>query len=169
MKKASYTRVGRFGKTHGLAGGIRLIVEDAYINAVLDAEVLFATVAGSPVPYFAESVLLDAPLVIKLEDVDSKEAAKELTGLELLLPSEEVDEALSIEDFRLLEGFLVTETDLGEIGPILSVEEYPEQIMALVRYQGSVILIPLNENFLQSVDPESERLEVRLPEGLLDL
>jgi 16S rRNA processing protein RimM len=169
MQKASYTKVGRFGKTHGLAGGIRLIVEDPYFEAVLEAEVLFAPVDGSPVPYFTEKRLLEEPLVIKLEDVDTKEAAKVLTGLDLLLPGEEVEKELSIDDFRLLEGFLMTESEQGDIGLILAVEEYPEQIMAMVRHKGREVLIPLNEAFLQSIDPEAERVEVRLPEGLLDL
>jgi 16S rRNA processing protein RimM len=145
-------------------------VEDAFLDAALEAEVLFAPVDGSPVPYFNEGVLLESPLVIKLEDVDTKEAAKALTGLDILLPAEEVEaEELGIEDFRLLEGFtVVTETE-GEIGPILSVEAYPEQILALVSYQGREILIPLNETFLQVIDPEAERVEMQLPEGLLDL
>jgi 16S rRNA processing protein RimM len=145
-------------------------VEDAFLDAALEAEVLFAPVDGSPVPYFNEGVLLESPLVIKLEDVDTKEAAKALTGLDILLPAEEVEaEELGIEDFRLLEGFtVVTETE-GEIGPILSVEAYPEQILALVSYQGREVLIPLNETFLQAIDPEAERVEMQLPEGLLDL
>jgi 16S rRNA processing protein RimM len=170
MAKDSYTKVGRFGKTHGLNGGIRILVEDAFLYAALEAEVLFAPVDGSPVPYFNEGVLLESPLVIKLEDVDTKEAAKALTGLDILLPAEEVEaEELGIEDFRLLEGFtVVTETE-GEIGPILSVEAYPEQILALVSYQGREVLIPLNETFLQAIDPEAERVEMQLPEGLLDL
>ncbi|MCI4648460.1 ribosome maturation factor RimM [Phaeodactylibacter sp.] len=169
MTKDSYTKVGRFGKTHGLNGGIRILVEDAFLDTALEAEVLFAPVDGSPVPYFNEGVLLESPLVIKLEDVDTKEAAKTLTGLDILLPAEEVEAELGIEDFRLLEGFtVVTETE-GEIGPILSVEAYPEQILALVSYQGREVLIPLNETFLQAIDPEAERVEMQLPEGLLDL
>jgi 16S rRNA processing protein RimM len=169
MTKESYTKVGRFGKTHGLNGGIRILVEDAFLDAALEAEVLFAPVDGSPVPYFNEGVLLESPLVIKLEDVDTKEAAKALTGLDILLPADELEAELGIEDFRLLEGFtVVTETE-GEIGPILSVEAYPEQILALVSYQGREVLIPLNETFLQAIDPETERVEMQLPEGLLDL
>lgn len=169
MQTTAYKKVGRFGKTHGLSGGIRLVINEPYIDVVINAEVLFAPLDGSPVPYFAETFLLDDPMVIKFEDVNSKEEAKVLTGLDLLLPEEETDGVLSIEDFRLLEGFIMTESDLGEIGPILGVEEYPEQIIARVQYQGREVLVPLNESFLQSVDPELERVEVRLPEGLLDL
>ncbi|MEQ8703456.1 MAG: ribosome maturation factor RimM [Phaeodactylibacter sp.] len=169
MQKTSYTKVGRFGKTHGLNGGIRLLVEDPYLDAVLEAEVLFAPVAGSPVPYFTAGILLEQPLVIKLEDMDSKEAARELTGLDLLLPAEAVDDQLTIDDFRLLEGFTVVTADSGVLGTILAVEEYPEQIIALVAYQGREVLIPLNETFLQAINPEAEQVEMELPEGLLDL
>ena len=169
MQKAAYTKVGRFGKTHGVDGGIKLVVEDAFLDAVLEAEVLFAPVAGSPVPYFTEGVLMDQPLVMKLEDIDSKEDARELIGLDILLPESAVEGQLTIEDFRLLEGFAVLVEEVGEIGPILAIASYPEQIMALVQYGEKEVLIPLNETFLQAIYPEEQRVEMQLPEGLLDL
>ncbi|NRA50347.1 MAG: hypothetical protein HRU12_14545 [Phaeodactylibacter sp.] len=112
---------------------------------------------------------MDQPLVMKLEDIDSKEDARELIGLDILLPESAVEGQLTIEDFRLLEGFTVLVEEVGEIGPILAIESYPEQIMALVQYGEKEVLIPLNETFLQAIYPEEQRVEMQLPEGLLDL
>ncbi len=166
--KPEYQKVGRFGKTHGLSGAIRLIVEEDFLDAVLKAEVVFAPLGGHPVPFFPDGVVLEAPLVMQFEDLNSKEEAQEIAGLDLLLRSEEVD-ALTVDDFRLLEGFLLEDETAGPIGTIQEVVEYPQQFMAVVAYQGRDLLIPLNDTFIQSVDPEAQRFVMRLPEGLLEL
>lgn len=166
--KPEYQKVGRFGKTHGLSGAIRLILEEDFLEAVLQAEVLFAPLGGHPVPFFPDGVLLETPLVMKFEDINSKEEAQEIAGLDLLLRSEEAV-ALTVDDFRLLEGFLLEEETAGLIGHIQEVVEYPQQFMAVVAYEGRELLIPLNDTFIQWIDPEAQRLSMRLPEGLLEL
>lgn len=127
MVKEFYIKVGWFGKMYGLNGGICILVEDVFFDVAFEVEVLFVLVDGSLVFYFNEGVFLESLLVIKLEDVDMKEAVKVLMGLDILLFVEEVEvEELGIEDFCLLEGFIVVMEMEGEIGFILLVEVYLE-------------------------------------------
>jgi len=57
---------------------------------------------------------------------------------------------------------------LGEIGTIDEVLEMPQQEMAFLKYKGRDVLVPLNEQFIQSVDEGNRRVMVDLPDGLLD-
>ncbi|TXB68857.1 ribosome maturation factor RimM [Phaeodactylibacter luteus] len=163
-----FVKVGRFGKTHGHEGGIRVQVAEAYEQALLNATVLFATVGGHPAPFFLEKTLLSNPLVLKFEDIGKKEEAQPLIGQDILMRSTDL-ELEEAEDFHLLEGFILDEASTGEIGPIIRIEEYPQQIMATVRYGEREVLVPLHEAFIEAIDPEGKRVLMDLPEGLLEL
>jgi ribosomal 30S subunit maturation factor RimM len=41
--------------------------------------------------------------------------------------------------------------------------------MALVKYKGKDLLIPMNEQLIETVIEASKRLTMKLPDGLLDL
>ena len=45
----------------------------------------------------------------------------------------------------------------------------PQQFMALLSYRGKEILIPINDAFVQDIDPEKGLLYMDLPDGLLDV
>nr|HQU60245.1 hypothetical protein [Saprospiraceae bacterium] len=71
----TYISVGKTGKTHGIDGELKFFIEDAFLDDFLDAPAVFLTVAGKQVPFFIESVRGESNLIIKLEEVDSREAA----------------------------------------------------------------------------------------------
>ena len=55
------------------------------------------------------------------------------------------------------------------VGIIESVEEFPNQIMAIVTLASdeSTVLIPLNEVFIVSIDAPESNVYLELPEGLI--
>jgi 16S rRNA processing protein RimM len=71
--------------------------------------------------------------------------------------------------FSDLEGFTAHDEKLGELGVILSVQEFPQQFVATVNYQNKEILFPLNEDFIVEIDEEEQLLYLDLPDGLLDV
>lgn len=166
-----YLKIGRTGKAFGTGGALKFKVEEPFLDDFLEAPVIFIELLGKPVPFFVDSIHNEAPLIVKLEEVDSRKTALELVGKELFLRAEDVSEA-SLEqplDFSALEGYQIVDRTVGAIGPIEEVLEFPQQIMAALQYQGRDILIPLNNQFILAVDAENQRIEMDLPEGLLEL
>ena len=62
--------VGQLGRTHGLKGELKLLPEEAFQEVVLDADMLFVSVKGSPIPHFVEYIRGEGTPIIKFEDID---------------------------------------------------------------------------------------------------
>src|SRR5690606_31146182 len=75
------------------------------------------------------------------------------------------------DDFRYtdLVGYLVVDEQEGELGEITAVQEFPQQFLATVDFDGQELLFPLSEDLILGIDEEEQVIEVELPEGLIDL
>ncbi|MCB0563073.1 MAG: 16S rRNA processing protein RimM [Phaeodactylibacter sp.] len=166
-----YLKIGRTGKSFGTEGALKFKVEEPFLDDFFEAQVIFIELLGKPVPFFVDHIHNEAPLIVKLEEVDSRKTALELAGKALFLRAEDVSET-SLEkplDLSALEGYRIVDQTLGAIGPIEEVLEFPQQIMAVLQYEGREVLIPLNSQFILEVNAEDQRIEMDLPEGLLEL
>jgi len=166
--------VGRTRKTFGVDGTLKLEVEDRYLDDVLAASVLFVGREGRLLPYFIESIQEGGSLLVKFEEINSKEAAVPITSKDIYLRSKDVrlqedqpeGEFATVND---LVGFNILLPNKKLVGLIKSVEEYPQQDMAVVDYKGRTILIPLSEPLILEFILDEKQIIMDLPEGLLDL
>ena len=169
--KLEYVKVGKSKKPHGVEGGLRMHIEENMIGEVMNAEVLFLLVDGREAPFFVDLIVNDSPLVIKFEEVDSREDAFRLVNKEVFLRKSDIKEEVKSEapGFRQMEGFTIEDTQIGVIGAIEQIVELPEQLMAIINKEGTDVLIPLNDQFIQDIQAEEKKIIMDLPEGLLDL
>lgn len=167
--------IGYTKRPHGLKGELKIFVEEAYLEDVLKTSVLLLQLKGQAIPYFVEQLRPAAELILKLEDVNTKEAAQQLVAAPIFLRKVDIlpDEERELERDELayadLEGFTLVDKEKGEIGVIEEILELPQQELAVVQYNGRELLIPLNEHLIVEIDEDDQRLLVDLPEGLLDL
>ena len=169
--KLEYVKVGKSKKPHGVEGGLRMHIEENMIAEVMNAEVLFLLVDGREAPFFVDLIVNDSPLVIKFEEVDSREDAFRLVNKEVYMRKTDIQEEVVLETpgFRQMEGFTIEDTQIGIIGTIEQIVELPEQLMAIINKEGRDVLIPLNDQFIQDIKAEEKKIIMDLPEGLLDL
>ncbi|MEO1625196.1 MAG: ribosome maturation factor RimM [Bacteroidota bacterium] len=171
----SLTSIGFTRKTYGLQGHLKVRIEDRYLEDFFQAEIVFVRQKGHPLPFFVEEFAEKGDLLVKFEDVDTKEAAQALTSCEMflrdadLMPEEERSPIPSDLEYDKYTGYQLSDQQLGMIGTIEEVVEYPQQEMAVLQYQGKPILIPLNSQLIQRIDAEAKVLHMELPEGLLDI
>jgi len=56
------------------------------------------------------------------------------------------------------------------IGTIISIEEYPQQMMAFIRLaEGEEIMVPLSPAFIVDIDVEQRIVDMNLPDGMVDV
>ena len=171
MKKSDCYELGKFGKTHGLKGEIRVILDTDEPEAYLDIETVFVEVKNELIPYFVEDAFFhNQYLIVKLEDLDSIEQVESLKGAKIFLPLEDLPQ-LDQDQFYYHEiiGFEIHDRELGYLGTVGSVyDEGPQSLLGFT-YQGREVLVPLTDDIVVDVDKTAKRIHTFLPEGLLDL
>ncbi len=169
-----YLEIGKIKKPHGLNGELKATIDERYYADINEVEAFFVALEGDHAPYFIESLRGSSTIILKFEDIDSKEDASLFTNKRLYLRRQDV--TLSEEEindtgmeYSFLEGFTLHVEELGEIGKILRVEEFPQQEMATVQYQEKELFLPLLEQWITAVDKAQKIVQMDLPEGLLDI
>ncbi len=126
--------------------------------------------SGAQLPYFITSARAKnhEEVFIKLEGVNTKEAAQLLTRKTVWLKKEDFEKfaapaaAISLIDFTVVEN--------GKpLGRITEVIEQPHQVLCTVIIIGKEAFIPLHEETLLKIDRKKKEVHVSLPEGLLDI
>lgn len=168
--------IGRTNKTHGVDGTLRITVEDTFWDDFVAAEVIFLETGGQPAPFFVEDRWGGDPLYLKLEEIDSREAARPLTNQVIFLRREDLQIPVT-EDTKVAQttffqrwvGYTIVDDEIGEVGKIEAILELPQQFLAVLQYGGQEVMVPLHEDLITSVDDQVRRVVMDLPEGLLSL
>ena len=107
--------------------------------------------------------------MLKLEGVDSISEAEEWIGGRILVAADDLPpkEAGAFYSFDL-EGCGVYADDVL-LGTVRAVLGYSGTDLLSLDTDGEEILIPFVKAFLKKVDTDAKRIEVELPEGLIEL
>ena len=168
IREEEVYKIGRLGKTHGVRGEISFLFDDDVFDRV-DADYLILMVDGILVPFFLEEYRFksDANAIVKFEDIDSQERARELTGCDVYFPrtlSDSDDEALSWAEII---GFNLIDNTTGQtVGKIAAVDDSTLNILFELE---NGILIPASEELITDVDKTAKTIEMKIPQGLLDI
>ena len=161
-------QIGKLGKTHGVKGEISFLFDDDIFDRV-DADFLILKVDGIFVPFFIEEYRFksDANAIVKFEDINSQERARELTGCEVYFPRELADCDGDSISWAAIVGFDIIDAGSGnKIGRIAAVDDTTINILFELE-DGR--LIPASEDLIIGIDQQAHTITMRLPEGLMDL
>lgn len=169
IREEEVYKIGRLGKTHGVKGELSFLFDDDVFDRV-EADYLVLKVDGILVPFFMEEYRFksDSNAIVKFEDVDTQERARELTGCDVYFPRNLSD---SDDDGQLswaeIIGYSLIDATSGTItGKIASVDDSTLNILFELE-DGT--LIPASEELITNVDKEKKIIELNIPSGLLDL
>ncbi len=168
IKENDVYQIGKLGKTHGVKGEISFLFDDDIFDRV-DADYLILKVDGIFVPFFIEEYRFrsDANAIMKFEDIDTQERARELTGCEVYFPRELADSDDDSISWAAIVGFDIIEAESGnKIGRIASVDDTTLNILFCLE-DGR--LIPASEDLITAIDQQARSITMHLPAGLLDL
>ena len=168
IREEDVYRIGKLGKTHGVKGEISFLFDDDVFDRV-DADYLVLMIDGILVPFFIEEYRFrsDSNAIIKFEDIDTQERARELTGCNVYFPRALADCDDDSISWASLVGFDLVESNGGKtIGRIASVDDTTINILFELE-DGT--LIPASEELITDVDKDNKSITINIPEGLLDL
>ncbi len=167
-----FFQLGQIRKPHGLNGELNIFIESDNPERYLKIEFIFLEESGQKVPYKIEELRYSGKnYYLKLEGINSALEASGFSGKDVFLPVEFLPK---IEDntkfyFHEIIGFDAIDDVKGYFGKIHNVLEYPNQVLLQILHEGKEILIPINDEFIKSVDRKENKLFTKTPEGLIDL
>ena len=160
---------GFIKKSFGAEGAMKIAIDPIFTSDFPNCKYIFIDIEGSRVPFFVTKRNLDK-YIISLEFVDSPEEANKLSNNKVflercMLSTSNIHKEISDEDL-LIDFNLIDITNDNEIGRILRVEKFPQQMMLIVDYSGDEIMIPLAVDWIANIDQENKTIEMNLPEGI---
>lgn len=163
--------LGYFSKLHGYKGELTASLQTSNNTDYEELEHIFVEVHGSLVPYFIEEIgyKTNSTMKVKLEGIDTEEAAKQLVKCKIFINPEDISEAdnewLSLYG---LEGFTVIDKEKGEIGRVERIEKSDVNPLLIIQSGNKEILLPLNLDFFKEIIQEDKIVHISAPEGLID-
>ena len=168
IKEEEVYKIGKLGKTHGVKGEISFLFDDDVFDRV-DADYLVLMIDGILVPFFMEEYRFrsDTTAIVKFEDINTQERARELTGCDIFFPRTLADSDNESLSWAAIVGFDIIDTESGNIiGRIASVDDTTINILFELE-DGR--LIPANDDLIVDIDTEHRQIRMNIPEGLLDI
>lgn len=172
IKRDEIYKIGRIGKPHGVKGELSFQFDDDVFDRV-EADYLFISIDGLPVPFFIEEYRFrsDEVALMKFEGIDSEERAAELTGCDVWFPRSLADEADSetVSKAEII-GYAVLDVANGEtIGRITAVDDSTANLLFQVETANGDILVPASPELISRIDRKAKVITMNIPEGLLSL
>ncbi len=161
-------KIGVIGKPHGVKGEVSFRFDDDIFDTV-DSDFLILKIDGILVPFFMEEYRFrsDEVALVKFEDVDTQEAAAELTGTEVYFLREHADNEEGAMPPARIVGYSIEDSNTHIIiGIIASVDDSTSNILFELE-DGK--LIPVAEEWIVEIDNDARKIVMNIPEGLLDL
>lgn len=164
--------LGTIRKTYGVDGEVVIDFDSApATTSIKKLKSVFIELDGQRIPFFISAVKKTGSrsAIFKLDRVDKIDDARSLvhcnvyTNLLDFAPLE-TDET----DLSVLVGFTLVGVREGEIGKVDEIIIYPRNSVLKIIVKGKEILIPFDEELIESIDEKQKQIRMDLPEGLIE-
>jgi len=171
MKKEDCFYLGIITKPFGYKGELVIYLDVDDPTQYIDLPTVLIDMGIGLVPFFIEKFSLkNNNATIRLQDV-SPEMALTLVKKELYLPLNLLPKLKGNKFyFHEVIDFDVIDSEKGLIGKIEKVLDYPAQpILQVLNSDNKEILIPIADDIVLKVDRKNKKMEVKVPQGLIEL
>lgn len=172
IRREELIKIGQFNKPHGVRGELSFTFTDDVFDRG-ESPYIVCCIDNIFVPFFIEEYRFKTgtTALIKLVDVESDEAARDFTNLEVFYPKTyyvENDEEATPDDYFI--GFTINDITHGALGEVTAIDDSTINVLFVVTTPDDrELLIPVQEAFVRAIDEEERIIHMDLPNGLLDM
>jgi len=172
IKKEDIVKIGQFAKPHGIKGEISLVTSfDLFENA--EEQCVICELDGIFVPFFVDEYRYksDSVVLLKLENLDSDEDVKPFVNKEVYCLKDKVkegdiDSGITWDNFI---GYKIYDTVRGYLGQVEDVDDSTLNVLFQISYGKEILLLPVAEEFITTLDHDKKSITMSVPEGLFEL
>jgi 16S rRNA processing protein RimM len=168
---AEYYKIGKLVAVFGLKGELVLKHTLGKKTSLKGLQAIFIEEKKqSFIPWFIETAKIktEEEVYLKLEGVDTREAAMKLTQKEIWIPEPDFKKLAAKSAPASILGYTII-NDNEPLSKVLEVIEQPHQLLCRIEINQKEVLIPLNEQTIQKIDHKKKQVSVSLPDGLLEI
>jgi len=172
MQKSECFSLGKITKTHALKGEVIIFLDVDAPEYYSKLEAVFLEIKGQLVPYIIEELQIKGrKSIIKFEDINSIEQAETVVNAPVWLPLSALPELKGNQFYyHDVIGYEMHDVSSGtKIGVLKAIYESTGQDLFAMDVDEKEVLVPIVDEFIHRIDHENQRIELKLPEGLLDV
>lgn len=172
MQKSECFSLGKITKTHALKGEVIIFLDVDAPEYYSKLEAVFLEIKGQLVPYIIEELQIKGrKSIIKFEDINSIEQAETIVNAPVWLPVSALPELKGNQFYyHDVIGYEMHDVSSGTtIGVLKAIYESTGQDLFAMDVDEKEVLVPIVDEFIHRIDHENQRIELKLPEGLLDV
>ena len=163
MKKLDFQYLGQFIKLYSFKGEV-ILYSEIKSEIVEQLDSIFVNFNESQVPFKIVKLKSHKKNIYrtKLENIESEDDAKRFINKSVYI---EKNEKIDDDNF---ENFKVYDKD-KYLGVVISTYNKTGQTLIEVKMSKKTILIPLVDELIKAISYEEQKIQMILPEGLLDI
>jgi 16S rRNA processing protein RimM len=171
MKKQDCFYLGKIIKKYSFKGEVLIKIDSDLSKNYFDLKNVLIENDKGLIPFFIKKIRLHKPDIfrIKFKDVDSEELANKILKKNIYLPLSSLP-TLSGKKFYFHEviGFKALNNN-KIIGIIKNINDKSPQATFKIKHNNKLILVPIHDDFIIKINRKEKKIELNLPDGLLDL
>jgi 16S rRNA processing protein RimM len=171
MHTQPLVKIGKVNSTHGVKGEVTIthLLSDVKEFKSWPA-VMIEIMQGSFIPYFIESykVLGGSELLVKFDDIHSKETARDITGCNIYASPLVTVKSLIQNQWTDIIGYAILNNNIV-VGNVAEVTAGVGQDYFKILNKDKEILIPIQDTFIKNIDAVTQQIFLELPEGFLEI
>ena len=131
---------------------------------------LHLEIDGLPVPFLVEDMRgkAESSLLVKFEDVDSREEAERYDGCSVYVPSDLIDEDIEFQPQHFI-GYTLVDANEVPVGKVIDIDDNTANILLIVERKDSneEVMIPIADELVRYIDVEKQLISLTIPDGLI--
>lgn len=172
MRKQDCFFLGYIQKPFGLKGAVQVKLDTDEPHKYQKLESIFLEQSGNLVPFFIKSIQLrqNNIAILEFDHIKTIEQTNPICGCEIYLPLSALPPLTGKRFYyHEVEGYTVIDQEHGNIGQIDYVIDTLSTHVFRILKDKTEILMPINDQVIQSLDRENKIIHIIAPEGLIDL
>ena len=164
MKKPDYQYLGEFIKLYSFKGEI-ILYSEIKSDIVEQLDSIFVNFNESHVPFKIVKLKSHKKNIyrIKLENIESEDDAKKFLNKSVYIEKiENIDDGDNVDNFKIYDKDKY-------IGVVISTYKKTGQTLIEVKMSEKTILIPFVDELIKEISYEEQKIQMILPEGLLNI
>lgn len=171
MNADNFFYFGAIIRPHGIEGAIVAALDVDHPGSYANLNTAYIELNDELVPFTIKEISVnDNTALIQFKNVNSAGDAELIIGNEIYLPIEKLPHLEGNQFYyHEIKGFQLIDKLFGAVGEIVQVFDMPQQGIAQVFYNNREVLIPLKDDFIDSIDRANKNLYMNLPDGLIQV